>query len=262
MLTFKTPSRFARRTFTQSLLIDFTVDVAVGVLYGWTGLLLARRHVSEEARAAAAMFSLWWFGLAMTGFLAAGITLAAALGSDLAVLVALSHVITLPFSLGLWGLTFYLVYLFTGNKKLLAPLGVLYGLYYILQVYLLTIQHPTGYDASGWRPMLDVERPVEGLWTNILLALPLLPLLFGMVGFAYYFRKADDLTLRYRMGLITTSLTTWIVAVVLISRPELAADAYWQILARIVILASALTILFAYRPPKWVQHRWRIRSTL
>ena len=64
--------------------------------------------------------------------------------------------------IALWGLLYYLIYLFTGNKRWLPPLAIFYIIYYVLLVYYMTASIPDSVKVGRWSTTLVYRAPLTG----------------------------------------------------------------------------------------------------
>jgi hypothetical protein len=237
------------------LLVDAAVDLGVAALYAWVGLRLARRDVAAEAQPAQRMFSLWWFALAATGLAAGALSLAAQQGArDPLLFARFGLAATATFCLAMLGLVDYLAFLFTGREPRL-ELAVLYGAYFVLVAGSALASPPAGLDVSGWRPAVVASQPAPAWLIGLSVALLFLPQVGGAVAYASLYRRVETAEQRYRIVLVSGSILLWSASVVIISQPALFPGDEAQVVGRGIVLASALSILLAYQPPRWVRAR-------
>src|SRR5258706_11619559 len=97
--------------------------VAAGI-YAYVGWRLRKRAVATaDGRLAWRLLRVWWFALAGTTLMNALMSLLGAAGwTSLPVFTVLTYVNLLMSCAALWGLLYYLVYLFTGSRRWLIPL--------------------------------------------------------------------------------------------------------------------------------------------
>ena len=115
---------------------------------------------------------------------------------------------------------------------------------------------------DGWRLRTDQELDL-GRGASLAFILVLLgPQMVAAVAYARLFTKVHDRTQRYRIAMLTGSILVWFgtsAAVGATSDPQ-EVNVAWQVMSRLLSIAAALAILAAYRPPRWVQRRYAIRS--
>jgi hypothetical protein len=174
--------------------------------------------------------------------------------------VTATYINILVICLALWGLLYYLIYLFTGNRRSLAPLTLFYIIYYALLVYYITASIPESIDMERWRTTLAYRAPLTGPFFVILLVLLLLPqIIGGLAYFTLYFRVREA-TQKYRILLVSWSIIIWFLTPFLALAGGIAEQDWWQWVSRFIGLAAALTILMAYLPPNWVKQRYGVIS--
>ncbi len=247
---------------TLTLLTSAAFAVAAAVLYAYVGHRLGQREVSPEASLASHAFSAWWYGLALTSAISAVTTIAITAGTrNVDLLVALGYLSLLAVCVALWGLLYYLIFVFTGRRKAWIPLAIFYVLYYILLLYWLASLNPIGVDVQEWTAEIDYETEVEDSpMLMLILALLLLPQIIGALAYFTLFFRLTDPTQRYRVALVSWSIIVWFSSSYLASIAGLSEYDWWQLVSRFIGLTAALTILAAYVPPKWVRKRFGIEA--
>src|SRR5688572_29254760 len=117
-----------------TLLFGAILSVISAGIYYYVGRVLSRRRsVSPDSRLAWTLFVVWWYALAAATFSGAVLSMLGALGiAGLPLFTTFTLVNLLAICVALYGLMFYLLYLFTGNRGLIGPLAVFYIAYYIL----------------------------------------------------------------------------------------------------------------------------------
>ena len=249
-------------TNQPTLLFSAFFAVTAASIYSYVGWRLSRRVISSsEARLAWGSFTIWWYGLAATTLIGGFLSLFGAFGlTSLPLFVTATYVNILVICLALWGLLYYLIYLFTGNRRLLVPLAVFYMIYYVLLVYYITASIPGDVNVGRWSTTLTYRVPLTGPFFVILIILLLLPQIIG--GFAYFtlYFRVSDVTQKYRVLLVSSSIIVWFLSPFVALAGGLAQQDWWQFVSRLIGLAAALTILMAYLPPRWLKQRYGVLS--
>lgn len=243
-----------------TLLLDALLAAGGSMIYGWIGERLLTRRVSPGIQRASTMFAVWWFGVA-------GATLAVALSQalgafgvlDLGLHIALAQLALLALVAGLWGLLYYLVFLFTGSRRAFAPLGVFYGALYVGILWLLVASGPVGVVAGRWRVAISYASPIEGPVAAAFAGALLLPVtLAAMAYFSLFFRLTDPEP-RYRVAVVGLGVVTWLVALYLTREAALAGFDAGLLAGRAVGLLAAAAVFFGYSPPapvrRWLESR-------
>ena len=136
-------------------MIDVAVDVSVAIAYGYTGWRIGTVPTVDALRHGRHAFSVWWVALAFTGALAALVSAMPAFGrSDVALQAALELPLVAAFTVATSALVYYLLFLFTGRRALLAPIVAIYGLYLLYRALTALANPVVAIDASAWRPLL------------------------------------------------------------------------------------------------------------
>ena len=249
-------------TLQPTLLFSAILAATSASIYAYVGWRLSRRVISSsEARLAWGSFTVWWYGLAATTLIGGFLSLFGALGvTSLPLFVTAAYINILISCLALWGLLYYLIYLFTGNKRGLVPLAIFYMIYYILVVYYITAGMPENVNVGRWETSLVYRVPPTGPFVAIVLAMLLLPeIIGGLAYFSLYFR-VKEVTQKYRVLLVSLSIIIWFLSPLISPAGGLTQQDWWQFASRLIGLAPALTILMAYFPPRWLIQRYGIIS--
>ena len=247
---------------TTTLALSAAGSFLTAILYLYIGHVLRSRQVSSEARLANGMFVVWWQTLGALGMLGVGIlVLYMADALPLWLYRAYVTLVLLGLFVALWGLQFYLVYLYTGSRRSFVPLGVFYGLLFIATLALIEyIGSPDRIVDNGWA--IETEPEVElGLAFGLGFSLLIIgPQLVAAIAYARLFSKTSDRTQRYRIALITGSIIVWFGSGLVASGAQVSDDLTYQLFSRLIGIAGALVILMAYKPPQWIRAKYGIRS--
>lgn len=228
------------------------LNAAVGSVASGCFLTMALRvrdtRVSDDARQAMTLFSVWWMALAIYAVAGASIDLAAAFGVEtVEVVVAAEYMQAFALCIGLWGLMYYLAYILTGSKRILLPLAIFYSLYYATILFFVTTGRPIGVEVDAWRARLMYAQPiVDRLTATLLLVIP--PLVGAGTYLAIYARTSDA-SARYRIAALTIATVVWCVSLVA-RESSLAAG-----LPAILALGAAFAARWAYAPPAFLKAR-------
>jgi hypothetical protein len=249
-------------TVQVTLFISTFLALLAACTYVYIGWWLSKRTISSpEARVAWQSFTIWWYALAVTTAIRSFENLLGALGlTDLTLFATASYINILVLCIALWGLLYYLIYLFTGNTRSLVPLTIFYMIYYVFLVYYITASAPSNVEISRWDTTLAYRNTLTGPLFVILVVLLLLPQIIG--GFAYFtiYFRVSDVTQRYRVLLVSWSIIVWFLSPLFALAGGLSEHDWWQLASRLIGLGAAATILMAYLPPRWVKERYGIIS--
>jgi hypothetical protein len=235
--------------------------IAAGI-YGYVGWRLGKRVISSaEARLAWGSFTVWWYGLAATTLIGGFLSLFGAFGlTSLPLFVTATYLNILIICLALWGLLYYLIYLFTGNRRSLVPSAIFYMIYYILLIYYITASIPGDVNVGRWDASLVYRTPPTGPLVVIILAMLLLPQIIGGLAYSSLYFRVAEITQKYRVLLVSLSIVVWFLSPVIALAGGLGQQDWWQFASRFIGLAAALTILMAYLPPRWLKQRYGVLS--
>jgi hypothetical protein len=249
-------------TIQSTLFIGSLFSLLASGIYGYIGWRLSKRVVpSPEARQAWQFFALWWYGLAASTLINGLLSLFGALGvTNLPLFLTATYVNIPVLCIALLGLLYYLIYLFTGDRRALLPLALFYLAYYILLVYYITASLPSHVDVGRWTATIAYSVPLRGPFFLIVVALLLIPQIAG--GFAYFtlYFHLREATQKYRVLLVSWSIIIWFASPLLALTGGLADEDWWQLASRFIGLVAALVILMAYLPPVWLKQRYGITS--
>jgi hypothetical protein len=249
-------------TIQFTLLISTLLSLIAAGTYVYIGWWLSKRVISSvEARLAWQSFTIWWYALAATTAIRSFQNLLGALNlADLTLFTTANYVNILVLCIALWGLLYYLIYLFTGNSRSLVPLTIFYMIYYVFLVYYITASMPSNVEISRWDTTLAYRHTLSGPIFVILVVLLLLPQIIG--GFAYFtiYFRVSDVTQKYRVLLVSWSIIIWFLSPLLALAGGLSEQDWWQLASRLIGLGAAVTILIAYLPPRWLKQRYGIIS--
>jgi hypothetical protein len=245
-----------------TLLFGALLSTLCAGIYFYVGLVLRRRRSdSPESRLAWRLFVVWWYALAAATLSSAVLSLLGAMGiAGLPLFTTITILNLLATCVALYGLVFYLLYLFTGSRRVLSPLSVFYLGYYGLLVYYVQASDPVSVAIERWRATLVYQNQLRGpIFSAALFLLLFPPIIGGLAYFMLYF-QIKSVTQRYRILLVSWSIIIWFLSVFLASIAGLSDQDWWQIVSRLIGLGAALAILFAYQPPAWIKRRFGVTS--
>lgn len=209
------------------------------------GRTIQKRDVSRPMRIGQDAFVVWWYSLAIA-------TLVGTLSwlpvfHDLEAFLTLTILTLLVLCVGLWGLLFYLVFLFTARRSLLVPMAIGYAALFVFFVWFILSGQPTGIESTEWGPRLVYAEPIEG-GPLALLAIALLvgPQVLASLGYLSLYWKTDDPLLRRRILLVSLSIFAWFGSSLVGSGADVSRSDWWRVTSRLIGLAAAATIYYAY----------------
>lgn len=212
------------------------------------GRTVLRRSVSPDLRLPRDAFGAFWVALGATTVFGAAMTAAARwLDPGLELFVTLNLVTLLILCVGLWGLLFYLVFLYTDSRRAALPLAVGYLAFFGCLVYYVLSSRPVGVQLGRWGVELEYARPIDSgpLYIAVILFLVLPQVLAGFAYLSLYPRVADPLQKR-RILIVSLSIILWFATGFALASPELRRSDEWQLASRMIGLAATAAIYYAY----------------
>ncbi|HSL29053.1 MAG TPA: hypothetical protein VK900_07635 [Anaerolineales bacterium] len=245
-----------------TLLFGAAMAILSAAIYFYVGRVLSRRRVaSPDARLAWTLFVVWWYALACSTLSGALISLLGAFNlAGVALFVTFNHVNLLALCVALFGLMYYLLYLFTGSRRLLWPLAIFYILYYMSLIYFVQARVPIGVTVGRWNAGLEFQREPTGPLFLVLLLLLIFPQVIGSLAYFTLYFRVRTVTQKYRILLVSWSIIIWFSSAFLASIAGLSSQDWWQVTSRLIGLAAALAILLAYDPVPWIRRRLGVNS--
>lgn len=243
------------------LLISAAVAATAAATFLYVGNQQRARRLDGPAQEATLLFAGWWWGIAGYSALVGTQCLLAAF--DVAPPKLFSAFRSLGLVLlvtALHGLTYYLVFLYTGNRRWLPATATLYAAIYSVIVYVFAGRAVVGVSTAGWEPTLVFDPALTSLDWALVLALLAVPQIVGALAYLSLARRLEDATARYRVRLVSGSIVLWFGSSYLAG---LSGDATLRLVAGPMLgLGAALASLWAYRPPAFLQDRLGVRAFL
>jgi hypothetical protein len=230
------------------------ITILEGLVFVFVGRQLWPRRVAPADQLASTLFSTWWIAIGANkvvyGVLGLGAEYALV---DLSLYTTVIFVNLLLLCFSLTCLLYYLLYLFTGNKTLLLPVLVLYGLYFFLLVYNIVSTGPTGFTVGAWRTAFVSSAPSNPTLLLIILVFLAVPQTLASISYLALGGRVSDPEVRHRIRFVSLSIIAWTVSTVLIPLPGAFGSDAAQIVIRAFGMLAALLGLFAYSPPRWLR---------
>lgn len=233
--------------------------VTAGV-YAFVGDRVAPLSVRTSAGVARALFTTWWTALAASTALNGILAVAAVTGQlTLVAVVLVSQVNLLLICVALWGLLYYLLYVFVGRERLLPIVSVGYLALYLFLVYTTISNQPIGFTVGRWSVTVDYAREIEGPLLAIILSLIIIPQILGSIALLVLVLRGGERSQRYRISLVSLSILFWFGTAFIASLIGLGQGDTYQIVIKAIALFAAFMVLAAYRPPSWVRRTFNIQ---
>lgn len=239
-----------------TLVAGALMSVASASAYGYVGLKLARTSGTPEDRMALRAFGLWWGGLALLSIVSAlqnGLWLAGV--REPSVYIAFTYLTIGPLCATVWGLFYYLAYLFSGSSRIRWWSAGFYGAVYVIFIALISLSDPSGVSAGAWDVSVEYAAEVPAFAALLVLVLLVLPVLGGAVAYGSLFLRVKEPLQRYRIAVVSLSLALWFAGPIGAQLMGIAQSEGWAIASRFIGLLAATAILLAYRPPANIARR-------
>lgn len=242
------------------LLIEGLRVLTAGFCFFIAAKLGSRKLKDGGDQLAWTAFRVWWWGLGAITLISLLNVILPAIGlSILVVYIALAQLNILIICIALWGLLFYLTYLFTGKRNLAWPIAVFYILVFVFLVAYTVSLQPIGLTVEAGRATVDYANEVSPTYAFALILVILLPqLIAGLAYFTFYFRVRERAQ-KYRVLLVSISIFVWFGTPLLASLLSLDDLSWWPIASRMITLLAALVIYWAYYPPAFIQTRFSVQ---
>ena len=209
------------------------------------GRTIQRRDISPKMRIGQDAFVVWWYALALTSLL--GVVMGLPLFHSLQAFLTMTVLALLLLCVGLCGLLFYLVFLFTAKRSLLIPMAIGYAGFFLFLTWWILSGDPTGIEQTPWGPQLEYADPIDQGPIFVIAVLLLVgPQVVASLGYLSLYWKVDDPMLRRRILLVSLSIFAWFGSS-LVGTGTAAADSdWWRLASRLIGLVATAVIYYAY----------------
>lgn len=238
-----------------TLALSGAVNALAGLVFMVVGLRFVPKPTSDRDRLARQAFSVYWTGIGAYTLVGGVLDIMAAAGFAPFPLFLGVRYLTIPIlCLGIGSLTFYFLYLFTGEDRWSWVVTGFYALVLTAATYHVRDRTPIGVDVTAWRTDLHYADTYESPFFQLILLMLVLPPLLGGVAYTILARKLPSRGERYRVAVVGTVLVAWSAAALAARLAQ--TSGFVQFLSRPVLgLVVVAAVLAAYRPPPAAQ-RW------
>lgn len=242
---------------TWTLAASATFAVVSAAVYLRLANVLSGRDVTDDSKLASKSFVAWWVAFAATTLIGAIESAWAAFGTvPFAVALALFYAVLAAIVVGLWGLTFYFVYLYTGKRSAWFPVAAYWvGVFVLLLVWVVQ-SNPVGVAVARWDVSLDFANDTTSgpLYLAVLISI-LAPVLIGATAYLRLMSKVEARTQRVRIAAVAGSFIVWFGASLIASLLGVSNEDWWQLVSRSLGLGAAIVILAVHDPPDWLREK-------
>lgn len=250
-------------SLAAATVVQASVQLASALLYLWVSSIVLKRPVEGEAKRANALFGIWWLALGLVFLIAPLLSVPPrVLGyENLALAVAILNLLLILVIVAVWGLVYYLVYLYTGNAGWFAPVTAFYVLLGFGLLYWLALLDPSGFDAQGRLVYARTElsgAPAVGVLFS-------LPVVLAALAYGSLFFRVKGAVAKYRIGMVAGGFLLqfgWSLISNLLDLARRYPDSLWLALTSNALgVLAALAVLLAFRPIRAVRSRLGLPET-
>lgn len=232
---------------STTLVLSSFLVLGVSILYFIVGRAVLDPTAPRPERVARSAFGLWWFCLAAsTAKGAIQKVLATSAIHDIAIYASLEYIGLAFLFVGLAGLMYYLLYLYTGRTWVIYPISIFYGLFLLVGFYVVTLQNAVGLEVGTWSVGLEYAHEVDALLINLLLGALILPLIGGVLLYFLLYFMVDAPVQKKRILLVGGALLFWFGTSGIAIAANLSDLALWGLVSRVIAFIAALIILYAF----------------
>ncbi|MBI4393921.1 MAG: hypothetical protein HY556_09025 [Euryarchaeota archaeon] len=225
------------------------LSIVTGVAFVMVGRAVHARPVSDESRLARFGAAAWWWALGAYLVLQGSVTVVAAQDALTLEMFLLSRVVANPLlCISVWGITYYLVHLFTGSKKAAIALGALYAT--VLGIFFIsTFESGRTLRVDPWIVGLDPGGDLQ----RVVYVMVGLPPILSSIAYLSLLTQVTEPLQRYRIVLVAGTILGYIGSGLV---AFLGTDDTLKFVVLVVFgMGAAAASLLAYYPPRFVV-RW------
>ena len=244
---------------TPTLLFQAGVQLVSAILYLWVGRTVIQRDVEGEAKRANYLFAFFWISLGLVFLMVPLFTIPTQILGyrDLAFAVTLLNLLLILIAAAVWGLVYFLVYLYTGSRRWFWPITIFYLALAVILVYLVAWINPTGFKDDG--TLQYSQQQFTGLPAIALGLMFSLPVVLAALAYGSLFFRVHDPTPRYRIGMVAGAFLIqfgWsTLSSVLQLQSKYPNSLALSLVGSLLAILAAVAILLAYRPPRAIRER-------
>lgn len=232
---------------TPTLMLSGAILFLIAALFASVGWVVSRRAVSPEQQLPATAFAVWWFGYAAYTLETATRNILTSIGiEDVALHISVTYLGLFLLSIGLAGLMYYLIYVYTGSNRILVPLAAFYASFYFLALYAYSSRNPVAVEAGTWSTQVVFEFPENPLLNIVIITALLVPLGVGALLYSLLYFRVESALQKKRILIVGGAFLFWFVVHAFGRLSPLGDMLFWPLLNRMIALISALVILYAF----------------
>lgn len=244
------------------VLAQAAIQIGSAALYLWVARIVVRRDVEPHARRANAAFAAWWFAFGFAFMLIPFLNLPSRVFGyeNIALSVTLLNAILILIVIAIWGLVYYLVYLYTGSRKSFWPLAVFYAILGFLLLFLVAYLAPNGYGPEG--QLTYTREQLSGAPSVTIGLLFSLPVVIAAIAYGSLFFRVKNVLAKYRIGLVSAAFLLqfgWSALSAVLQLSARYPNSIWlSLLSNALGAIAAVAVIMAFHPPRPVRRRFKL----
>jgi len=232
---------------SPTLLIAGSISVVVGISFTAVARAISRMQASGDGRTALRGYAIWWIALAFYLVLQGVFTVLAGFDVAIETVYIWSRAVLIPvLCIGVWGLTSYLLYLYTGDRRVFVVVGVFYAVVALLFYWAQFSQVRPGIQVERWIVTVDDTSALYRI-VYVLVGAPPIAAALAYLGLL---RRVEHRVQKYRIILVASSILAY-VGSGLVARLTAGDAAIFVTLVVFGSLAAAASLLAYYPPGRW-----------
>jgi len=158
--------------------------------------------------------------------------------------------------IALWGLLYYLIYLYSGRVGTWKPIAAFYVAYFVFLTWAIIRADAQSVETGPWQATIQYAHPIaEQPYFAAVIAFLIFPQLIAAAAYFLLAFRVDDAMARYRIVLVSMSIFVWFGLAFIGSAVGWTGLPAWLVTSRLIGLSAALTVFFAYKPPRFIERR-------
>ncbi len=243
------------------MLITAGASLSAAAAFAWVAWGLSRRPYPSHVRWVGLGFVTWW---AMFGFeaLTDGLRVLLAVGGDpdVAAYMTLARLKIVAAGIAVWGLGYYVLYLWTGSSKWAIPVGIFAALHAFYFLFAFELRDPSGVTLGDWAPRLVLAEPGGMLLGSLGIVFFFLPPMLLAIGLLALVGRLDSRTRRFRVVSVAVVILVWHATQLVQANPATSGDSPVFAILSLANVATALLAYTTYYPPSLFRDRLGLKS--
>ncbi len=233
------------------------LPIATAALLAYVGFIVSKRQVPPQDRPAMLGFGVWWFSAAAILFIVGIRIVFYILGvRESAAYMTMTSLIAVPLSVGLAGLVYYLVYIYSGSRQAVYPIVVFYLFFMLFVLYYFGLPGERTVHATHWSIQLEGGEPVPGWMGAVFGLLVAGPVLLAVLAYGSLFFVVKTPEQRFRVISIFSAFALWFTPLLLGFLLGFNGSSWFPLVYQLPGIPAAALIILGFKPPQALQKRW------